>query len=150
MASVTANLMALGMTPAHARIVQLVSSLGAVIVVWRCFRHSTGMLGAALVAVATFLTTPYAFGYDMPMLTAAVIVVASERWQQNQAFAFIEILVLLASFLLPFCALWPQVLQFSSLIILSLLCLIVHRNGAWHSAVGSRPPGQGEFVLAPQ
>jgi hypothetical protein len=127
MATVTSNLVTLGLTPGHAHLVQMASSLGAAIVVWCCFRRNTGMLGAVVVAVSTFLTTPYAFGYDMPILTAAVIVFINERWQRDDAFSFPEILVLTASFLLPYCVISVVFFRFSSLVILALLWVVVRR-----------------------
>ncbi len=139
MVTVTSNLVVFGLTPDQAHLVQIVASLGAVIVIWHCFRRGTNMLGAAAVAVATFLTTPYAFAYDMPILTAAVIVIVNERWQQNDAFVFAEILVLIAAFLLPYCVISSMFFRFSSLVILALLCLVVRRiwtrdaeDAVWH------------------
>ncbi len=127
MATVTSNLLVFGVPAADAHAVQLLVAGAAAVAVWTCLRRGVTMLGAAAVAAATFLVTPYAFAYDMPLLTAAVIVVASDCYERDGSFAFWEVLVLLAGFLLPFCVVVPAVFRFGSLVVTALLWLIVRR-----------------------
>ena len=130
MATVTSNLLVFGVPATGAHIVQLVVAIAACVAVWSCLRTGVTMLGAAAVAVATFLVTPYAFAYDMPLLTGAVIVIASEAHRRDEGFAFWEVMVLLAGFLLPFCVVIPVFFRFSSLVVAALLWLIVRRVSA--------------------
>ncbi len=136
MVTVTSNLLAFGMPAADADMVQLVVALAACASVCWCARSGAGMLCAAAVAIATFLTTPYAFGYDLPLLTGAVIVVATDRYKRSGSFAFWEIMVLLAGFLLPFCTAFFRV---SSVLVMALLWLVVRQVRACTTNTQPRP-----------
>ncbi len=79
-ATIIGNLTLLGMNLSVARIIQACVSILVAIVIILCFRRGVTMLGTAAVLVGTFLATPYAFVYDMPMVTnAALAVVNGER-----------------------------------------------------------------------
>ena len=136
MVTVTSNLLAFGMPAADADMVQLVVALAACASVCWCARSGAGMLCAAAVAIATFLTTPYAFGYDLPLLTGAVIVVATDRYKRSGSFAFWEIMVLLAGFLLPFCTAFFRI---SSVLVMALLWLVVRQVRACTTNTQPRP-----------
>ena len=76
-------------------------ALGAALVVWRCFRDGPGPLAGAALLVATFLATPYAFVYDLPVLAAAVVWVIAERHEAGDTFGLGEMVVLMLGVLFP-------------------------------------------------
>ena len=127
MTTVTSNLLVFGVSTGDAHLVQLLAAAAGCVAVWGSLRRGVTMLGAAAVAVATFLVTPYAFAYDMPLLTAAVIAVASDCYKRHGSFAFREVLLLVAGFMLPFCVVIPVFFRFSSLMVMALLWLVVQR-----------------------
>ena len=127
MATVTSNLLVFGATPMQAHVVQALSYLAMAILVWRCFRDGVCMLGAALVGAGTFLATPFAFGYDLAVFNLAVIVTASERWRRHGSFNFLEIVILVLGFLLPWCVISGTMFRFSSVVVFAVVCLIVRR-----------------------
>ena len=139
MATVTSNLVAYGLRSQVVHVVQSITALASVVVVWLCMRRDSGMLGSAVVAVATFLTTPFPFGYDLVLVTAAIIVVVNERWQSDGIFSFGEMAVLSIGFLLPWCVCSPWMFRCGSLVIAALLYLIVHRIYMQDQAVQSFP-----------
>jgi hypothetical protein len=58
-------------------------------------------MGISALLVGTFLATPYAFVYDMPMVTNAVLAVLRDRGQTNRALTIPELIVLALSLVLP-------------------------------------------------
>ena len=50
------------------------------IVVWRAFRNGVSPRANALLIVGTFLATPHALVYDLPMTTAAAIWFLTSGW----------------------------------------------------------------------
>ncbi len=73
MPTVSAGMLQMGAGPGIAHAVQLLAAIAAAWVVWRVFSRGCGQVqGAALIA-ASFLATPYAFIYDMPMLSMAIL-----------------------------------------------------------------------------
>jgi hypothetical protein len=78
--TVTAGLALAGVPHGLANLVQAASACAMAGLVW--FACRGGLRGPAIAVVvgATFLATPHAFFYDMPMLTAAVLLVGRARW----------------------------------------------------------------------
>lgn len=74
MPTIQANAAMLGAPPRVADLAQLAVSLPVGWVVWRAWRQGPTPRAAALLLVGTFLATPHAFNYDMPMLTPALLV----------------------------------------------------------------------------
>lgn len=74
MPTIQANAAMLGAPPGMANLAQLAVSLPVAFVVWRAWRQGPTPRAAALLIVGTFLATPHAFNYDMPMLTPALLV----------------------------------------------------------------------------
>ena len=81
--TVTAALALAGVPHGLANLVQAASACAMAGLVWLACRG--GLRGPAIAAVAgaTFLATPHAFFYDMPMLTAAVLLVGQARWRDG-------------------------------------------------------------------
>ena len=149
MATITANLLMFGATPTQAHIVQAVSTLTMVTLVWRCFRERVCMLGAALVGAGTFLATPFAFGYDLAVFNLAVIITASERWRRGGSFSFLEIVILVLGFLLPWCVISPVMFRNSSVVVCAVVCVILRRIDALrHQAPAPVPEVVGSPVTA--
>jgi hypothetical protein len=90
-----------GINANAAQLCQLVAALAAVAAVWRCWRAGASPLAGAALIVATFLATPHAFVYDMPVLATAVLWVIAERRRRGAAFGCGEILVLLLAMIAP-------------------------------------------------
>ena len=104
MPTVTASLIEAGLAPSTADLVQGASTLGAIamlcVLLWRRrWRHGAGgAMDTTALPVAAFLVTPYAFVYDMPMVTASLITTMAER---GKPFRLAETAILAAAFFLP-------------------------------------------------
>jgi hypothetical protein len=99
MPTLAATMRVLGAPDALARPLQTVLGLLMVALVgWR-FRRGATAAAAGVLGVATFLATPYAFIYDLPVVTLAVVA----RWDAGagRARPFGEIPVLLLGLALP-------------------------------------------------
>jgi len=76
--TIAANLASLGINLTSARIVQL--CVAAVIVrISSSFRGGVTAMATAMLLVGTFLATPYAYVYDLTILTNAVVVVLAQK-----------------------------------------------------------------------
>ncbi len=106
MPTITANLQMLGATPTTAQLVQAVAAFGTAIVIWRVFRNGVTPLAIAALLAGTFLTTPHAFVYDLPILTGAVITTIGDRLQSDSSFDFGEIVILVLALAFPAIMIW--------------------------------------------
>jgi len=101
MPTVTGNLLSLGVSPAAARPVQAAVAIIVSVIVWRCFRRGPSTLAVAALLAATFLATPYALAYDLPALTAAVLLLIASRLRADAAFGPGEIAILILALMCP-------------------------------------------------
>jgi len=101
MPTVTGNLLALGLSPAATRMVQVAVAIVVAAVVWRCFRRGPATLAVAALLVGTFLATPYALAYDLPAATAAVLLFIGARLRADASFAAGEVAILILALLCP-------------------------------------------------
>ncbi|MBV9017075.1 MAG: DUF2029 domain-containing protein [Alphaproteobacteria bacterium] len=101
MPTVLAGLLRLGISPGSANTVQWAAFAASAAIVWALFRHGATPLAGAALMVATFLATPYAFVYDMPLLAAAVIWIVEERRRDRDAFTSLEMLILMLAAVFP-------------------------------------------------
>jgi hypothetical protein len=92
--TMTASLITLGVDVATARIVQALVGVVVAILIWGCFRRGVTMLATAALLVGTFLAAPYAFLYDMPIVTNTVLAVLRHKDQTNRDLTIAEIFVL--------------------------------------------------------
>jgi alpha-1,2-mannosyltransferase len=76
MPTLAAMMRVLGAPDALARPLQIALGLAMVALVWWVFRRGVTAAAAGVLGVATFLATPYAFIYDLPVVTLAV----AARW----------------------------------------------------------------------
>jgi Glycosyltransferase family 87 len=101
MPTVIANLRLAGCPLPVAQGVQAVVAIAVVIFVSRCFRRDPGRLAVAALLVGTFLATPHAFVYDLPVLTAAIVLFIEERLATAPMFRVAEVLILVWVTLFP-------------------------------------------------
>jgi hypothetical protein len=105
MPTIAANARMLGLPARVALVVQAAVTIPVMIVVWRAFRAGVTERAAALLVVGTFLATPHAFNYDMPMMTAAIIWYFEESLRARGGPTLGEATMLTLALMLPF-AMW--------------------------------------------
>jgi hypothetical protein len=101
MPTVLAALLQQGVAPRAAQLAQWVTAAVAAAVVWSLFRSGPRQLAGAGLLVASFLATPYAFVYDMPIVATAVIWFVAERHRAEDALGTGEVVVLMLAMLAP-------------------------------------------------
>jgi hypothetical protein len=102
MPTIYANAIMLGAWRSVAWVLQLAVSIPIGVVVWRAYRQGPSARAAALLVVGTYLATPHAFNYDMPMMTLALVWYFVERFREPERFDLGEIVALLLAFTTPF------------------------------------------------
>ena len=100
MPTIEANAAMLGAPATLAAGLQLAVSLPVGFVVWRAWRRGPTPQAAALLVVGTFLATPHAFNYDMPMMTSGLVFYLLARRENGLDVG--EALALGLAFLTPF------------------------------------------------
>ena len=100
MPTVTSAVLLLGGGVAMAHLAQGAAVLAAIVAVWRV-RARHDLEAQAVLPLATILATPYAFDYDLPMTSGAILAVISARITAGSRFAGIEFPLLLAAILIP-------------------------------------------------
>jgi hypothetical protein len=101
MPTIVANLTFLGLDLAVARRIQLAVAVAVAGIIWVCFRRGVTKLGDSALLVGTFLATPYAFVYDMPMVTNAILAVVHDEERVNRLLPVPDALILVWSLVLP-------------------------------------------------
>jgi Glycosyltransferase family 87 len=101
MPTILVALLQLGVPPMPAQLVQWAATAAAAALLWNLFRSGPRDLAGAGLLVATFLATPYAFVYDMPVVATAVIWVVAERQRAGDAFGTGEVLILILALISP-------------------------------------------------
>jgi len=133
MPTVAERLVALGAAPAQAMAGQALAALAAAAAVWRCFRSGPTSLGAAALFAATFLATPHAFVYDMPVVATAVLWVVADAQRKGEPFASSEILVLILALIAPITlAAGPTRFPLATVSLTLLVVLITRRIARLH------------------
>ena len=102
MPTITANLELMGVGPQVAQIAQIAVLVAVAAVVWICFRRRVDRWAVAVLMVGGFLATPYAFFYDLPTLTFAIVLAVAEMARTNRPWHAAEVAVLLLAFLAPY------------------------------------------------
>jgi hypothetical protein len=154
MPTVLANLRLAGWPLPAADCAQAVVGIAVAVFVAGCFRRQPGLqanpflqcnadrLAAAALLVGTFLATPHAFVYDMPMLTAAIALFIEDRLATTRVFSAAEVVILILATLFPLVMVSTNTIPLSAVPLGLLFGLIVWRHGA----IGDgkrRSPGQG-------
>ena len=132
--TVASDLVTLGFGRRLADFGQALSCLVVVVWVWRVFRRpgvieagKINQLRVALLCVATFLATPFAFIYDLPLFTAGLLLFLGERRQTGDAFHSSEILIIVGGLLDPCIFLIDGAHSLGSVAILLVLVAISRR-----------------------
>jgi hypothetical protein len=138
MPTVYANVQKTAAGPFAAAIEQAIFSLSVGIVVWRAFREGVTERAMALVFIGTFLATPHAFNYDMPVTSAAIAAYLIARYEKVQRLSLFEALVVGAAFLTPLAILALREVggAWSWAPLAAMFALLVRRD-AWPSARGA-------------
>jgi len=101
MPTIAANARMLGASASSALAIQACVAVAVAVVVWRAFRGGVTPRASALLVAGTFLATPHAFNYDLPMTTAAALWYLLERLRATRALSLLEIAVLGSALALP-------------------------------------------------
>lgn len=101
MPTVLAALLQLGAPPLLAQIIQWTTAALCAAAVWAVFRRGWSRLGAAALLVGALLATPYAFVYDMPVLTTAIVWLVAETARRGAAFGTGEVAVMMLAMISP-------------------------------------------------
>ena len=101
MPTIIANLTFLGVGLPVARGIQLAAAVVVAVIIWICFRSGVTKLAVSALLVGTFLATPYAFVYDMPMVTNAILAVARDEGRMHRLLPMPEAFILVWSLVLP-------------------------------------------------
>jgi len=101
MPTVMANLLMAGVTLPVAKGLQALVAIVVAILVWRCFRRNPGRLAAAALLVGTFLATPHALVYDLPMTAAALALFIDAHTKTGASFSLAEVLIVVLAFMFP-------------------------------------------------
>jgi alpha-1,2-mannosyltransferase len=128
-ATVAANLALAGLPRALAYQVQWGIAAAMAALVWLVFRRGITPERTALLIVAGYLATPYGFFYDLPMLTAAILILARAPNGGPRRLAWPEAAALAAGLLFPVVAtLTSRFYWATSLGLSALLALAMRRN----------------------
>lgn len=95
MPTVVAGLRQLGASKWLADLGQLASLITVAIVVWRLCRHGLTEQAIAIIPIATILALPYAFTYDLPMVSAGLVLEALRRQRLGIRTRIVEVVLLL-------------------------------------------------------
>ena len=146
LATIASDLATLGANRSIADLGQAAASFASMIFVWRCFRQreairpaAVNRLKVAALGASTFLATPFAFIYDLPLFTVALLLFVDERRRAGETFHAAEVLLIVAGLLDPCAFLIDGMHSCGSLIVLLVLFAIVRRL----RVLSSRPSNGG-------
>jgi hypothetical protein len=144
MPTITAGLRGAGLTGPLVGLVQGAGAAIAVIALALLFHHGRGReapsaLDAAAVQVGVFLATPYAFIYDMPMVSAAIVALVAARLSPDQAWRPGERVVAVAGYGLPLALLSGgfKTVPIGPVVLIALFAVLV--RAAWDLRSRSAP-----------
>jgi hypothetical protein len=101
MPTIVANLTFLGVALPMARVIQFAVAAATAGIIWVWFRRGVTNLGTSALLVGTFLAAPYAFVYDMPMLTNAILAVVYDEQRMPRLLPMRQAFILVWSLILP-------------------------------------------------
>ena len=151
--TVASDLVTLGVGRRLADLGQAVSCIIIVVYVWRSFidwraaeRTEITQVRVALLCAATFLATPFAFIYDLPLFTVGLLLFVAERRRSKEAFHSVEILVIVAGLLAPCLFLINGVHCLGSLVILFVMLTAARRLRQLKAPCQDLETGHQDFV----
>lgn len=101
MPTLTAALRALHVAPGIAGAAQAALAAAGAVWVWRACRHGLTPRAILVLATGTFLATPHAFVYDLPMFTGALLLFVDRRLRSGGSFGTPELLIVLLALCFP-------------------------------------------------
>jgi hypothetical protein len=113
MPTVVASMREVGASELTAYSAQLIITTVIAIIIWRMIAYSLDERSIAAAVVATILATPYAFIYDMPMITAALVIYGQQCqrlgipikiWEVVVVIFMFAVIIGMISFTIPFAA----------------------------------------------
>jgi hypothetical protein len=129
MLTVIANLQMIGVSLTVAKIAQAGVAIFVALTVARCFRRDPNPLATAALIVGAFLATPHAFFYDLPMVTAAMVLFIQARIDTTGRFSTFELAVLVVAGLFPIAMLTRNIpVPVSAVALLLLFAVIVRAH----------------------
>ena len=99
--TIASTLISIGVDRLTATTVQLCVGIIVASLVWMCFRSGVTALATAALLAGSFLVTPYAFVYDLPMITTAVIAVLVAKSRTRAKLSVVDGVILGWALLLP-------------------------------------------------
>ncbi len=125
MPTIAANTRLLGAPSPLALVIQACVAAPVAVVVWRAFRRGPSPQAGALLVIGTFLATPHAFNYDMPMTAAVISWMLTERLDTRRSLSVLEAVVFSSALALPIAMLAarqsPLPISWAPLLLLFLL-----------------------------
>lgn len=143
--TVLANLRLLGCPYMVAEAVQGAVALVVAVLVWRVHKRGSDRIAQAALIVGTFLATPHAFVYDMPVLIAALCLVVQDWIEAGTDFTVAELAILILATGFPaYMMVARPMIPISSVSLILLFTMIVRRAGR----AARRIPAPAEAVCA--
>ncbi len=99
--TIFSNVTSWGVDTSAAWIIQVIAAIAVAVLIWFCFRRGVTNQNSAALFVGTFLATPYAFVYDMQMLTNAVLALPRQGGRTPRLLTAAETLTRVSVLLLP-------------------------------------------------
>ena len=126
--TISASLRLLGAGPDTVRIGQILAAALTGATVFWCFRRGFRRLPTAALMVGVFFTTPYAFDYDLPIVTCAVLLICLDAKSTRAVLRAWEVIVLVFVVALPYLLFFTPVgPPYGGIGLVCLLGLIVRR-----------------------
>ena len=99
--TVEGGLRLLGLAAVWAKMAQVAVALPVLVLVWRCFRQRADDVALGVLCIGTFLVTPHAFVYDLPLAVAGVRLYLDAQCRAAGGLSTAQVMVPLAVLLLP-------------------------------------------------
>jgi len=144
MPTIGAAMRTLGGAASLAMVAQAVAAVGAAVIVWRCWRRDRTPARDASLPVATLLATPYAFGYDLPILAGAALVALADWSIRRGSFVAADLVAVLMALLLP--AVFLSTISIGAPLGVATLAFLLWRLAAAEPAGAPVSRGSGHSV----
>jgi hypothetical protein len=102
MPTVAASLELAGVSPGLALGLHAATVVAEGAVVWMVFRRGTGRWAMATLLTGCAVASPYAFTYDLPGVSFAILLAVAQMAREDRAWNLLELTVLIAAFLAPY------------------------------------------------
>jgi hypothetical protein len=124
MSSLTPALLRFGLPWSVTMVLQILTAAGVLVIIWLGFRRAPqGAAASALLLAAPFLVTPYAYSYDLPLVTVAVLWLGLDLLARGAQPA--ERIALALAWIAPLAAMFPLPPAVAPAVPLSLLAFFI-------------------------